>query len=110
MSIIDLELKGIQLRERYPNRIPIVINEMKDTDFKLRKIKKNKFLVPKEMTMGEFIAHVRKYADIKSTECIYFLVNKLLVPTSQTLGSLDHETSFPDKMLHMVLCKENAFG
>ena len=44
--------------ERYPDRIPIIVE--KDKKSKIKDIDKNKFLVPNDMTLGQFMYVIRK--------------------------------------------------
>ena len=44
--------------ERYPDRIPIIVEKNKKS--KIKDIDKNKFLVPNDMTLGQFMYVVRK--------------------------------------------------
>jgi hypothetical protein len=47
-----------KLRERYPQRVPVLVDRYRKT---CPKLLKNKFLVPVDMTMGAFIHRVRQF-------------------------------------------------
>jgi GABA(A) receptor-associated protein len=94
------------IRRKYPNRVPIII----ESGTKGFVIEPKKYLVPKESTIAQFIASVRKYAKLNSKEALFFMVNNVMVPTSDTLSEIDSRNTFEDDMLHMVVTKENTFG
>jgi len=94
------------IRQKYPNRVPIVI----ESGTKGLVIEPKKYLVPKESTLASFIASVRKYAKLNSKEALFFMVNNVMVPASETLSEIDSRNTFEDDMLHMVVTKEDTFG
>ena len=67
----DRIIESSKILEKYPDRIPIIIE--KDKKSKLKNIDKNKYLVPKNMTLGQFIYVIRKRIDLDSSEALFFL-------------------------------------
>ena len=55
--------------KRYPNKIPIYCFASKNST--LKKLKKNKYLVPDYMTLGQFMVYIRKQINLKETENIF---------------------------------------
>lgn len=97
------------INAKYPNHIPVIVKTQKD-DVRLQK---SKFLVDKNITVGQFLYTVRKRLDSKlsSNEALYLFCENMLPPTSELLSVVynnhkDTETG----MLIFVLCKENTFG
>ena len=62
--------------EKYPNRIPIIIE--KDKKSKIKDIDKNKFLVPNDMTLGQFMYVIRKRIKLDSSQALFFFINNIL--------------------------------
>ena len=93
------------IARRYPDRVPIIINE--NSDFQ---IDKRKYLVPNSMTMGNFISYLRKRIDIRDSEAMFVILNNILPPVSATLDILQAEHADGDGFLNIRLQKENTFG
>jgi GABA(A) receptor-associated protein len=96
------------IKEKYPNYIPIIVRT-KDNKIIL---KKQKFLVGGDITIGQFMSILRKKLDnLKPSESIFLFVNNIIPPASTFLMNIystnkDHDTD----MLFITVCKENTFG
>ena len=67
-----------RIMERYPDRIPIIVEKSKNSDIK--EIDKKKYLVPRDLTVGQFIFVIRKRIDLSSEQAIYIFINNKLIP------------------------------
>lgn len=94
--------------ERYPDRIPIIVE--KDKKCKIKDIDKNKFLVPNDMTLGQFMYVIRKRIKLDSTEALFFFVNNVLCNNTQTLSEIYKTYKDKDGFLYIVYTSENTFG
>ena len=65
-----------KILEKYPNRVPIIVE--KELKSKIKDIDKNKFLVPEDMSFGQFMFIIRKRIKLDSTEALFIFVNKSL--------------------------------
>ena len=86
--------------ERYPDRIPIIVE--KDKKCKIKDIDKNKFLVPNDMTLGQFMYVIRKRIKLDSTEALFFFVNNVLCNNTQTLGEIYKKYKDKDGFLYIL--------
>ena len=74
-----------RINEKYPDKIPLIL-ERSDASH-LPKIEKTKYLMQKDVTIGQFMYIIRKQIKINETESIFFLVNNSIVPgTGETIG------------------------
>ena len=100
-----------KILKKYKNKIPIIVEKNKNAD--INDIDKHKFLVPLDMTVGQFIYVLRKRIKLTEKEALFIFIDKTLPMTSSTLGSLysDYKkrTDF-DGFLYMSYCNENTFG
>ena len=74
---------------------------------------KDRYLVPRDMTLGAFVAHLRKrMTKLKAYEAIFIFVgkNNVLPPVNSTMDALYREHADNDQMLYIVFAKENTFG
>ena len=95
------------LKIKYPNKIPIIVNRAKGC--MLDKLSKNKFLVFNSMKLGEFQLIIRKYLKLSSNESIILFVNQCLIPNTELLSKI-HEKHSPNNFLIIEYSSENTFG
>lgn len=56
---------------------------------------KKKYLVPSDLTVGQFYFLIRKRIYLRPEDALFFFVNNVIPPTSATMGSLYQvKTSF----------------
>jgi GABA(A) receptor-associated protein len=90
-----------KLREKYPDRIPVVVNTTGDLV-----INRSKYLVPDDLTLGEFIIVLRKRINIKACEAIYMFINGKIYPSNMQLKTICGESNF----IRVSVAKESTFG
>lgn len=94
--------------EKYPDRIPIIVE--KQSKSKIPDIDKNKYLVPKEMTMGQFIYVIRKRIKLNPTEALFIFTNNILCNNTLLLSEMYNTYKDKDGFLYIVYTSENTFG
>ena len=94
----------------YPDRIPVVIEKVKNTKTPQPEIKKSRFLFPEDLTMTNIYYVVKQYIDKTPQDSIYLFVNNTLMNTSATLASIYEEHKEPDGFLYIYYTVENTFG
>lgn len=93
--------EATKLREKYPDRIPVVVNTTDDLV-----INRSKYLVPQDLTLGEFIIVLRKRINIKASEAIYMFINGKIYPSNMQLKTICGENNF----ISVSVAKESTFG
>lgn len=88
-------------KDKYPTRIPIVITT---------KDEQAKFLVNREITMGNLISTFRSQLKLNSNKALFFLSKNVLIPNSYTIGSVYDDMVDGDGFLYIVAREENVFG
>merc|ERR1712190_201095 len=76
--------EGEKIRRKYPDRVPVIVE--KSPKARIGDLDKKKYLVPSDLTVGQF----------------YFLVNNVIPPTSATMGSLYQEHHEEDFFLYIA--------
>ena len=94
--------------EKYPDRIPIIVEKKQKA--KISDIDKNKYLVPKDMTMGQFIYVIRKRIKLNPTEALFVFTNNILCNNSLLLSEIYNTYKDKDGFLYIVYTSENTFG
>ena len=98
-----------KIKTKYPNRFPVIVN--KSSKSTLEDIERSKFLVPGDLTIGQFICIVRKRIKLNETESVFLFINNNTVPaTSSTIASIYEEYKDEDGFLYITYCNENEFG
>lgn len=104
-----IELKR-RICENYPNRVPIIVSIPSCEKIHL---KKDKFLVSKDLSIASFLTELHKHSDIDSSKAIFIFCgkNNVLVPTNYTLGQVyEKYVDTEDGFLYITLTLENTFG
>ena len=93
---------------KYPDRIPIIC-ERANTD--APRLDRSKYLVPADISMGEFMYVIRKRMKILPEVSIYLFVgNDSLAPVSHTMGMIYNKHKDEDKFLYVRYSGEATFG
>ena len=96
------------IKEKYSDRIPVIIEKYYRS--KLLDIDKNKYLVPKDLTIGQFTYIIRKRIKLNSYEALYVLFNNTLLNTNALISSVYDEYKDEDGFLYIIYTSENTFG
>ncbi|KAL4592472.1 hypothetical protein LXL04_005468 [Taraxacum kok-saghyz] len=78
----DLEKRkaeAARIREKYPDRIPVIVEKGERSD--VPNIDKKKYLVPADLTVGQFVYVIRKRIKLSAEKAIFIFVDNALPPT-----------------------------
>ncbi|MBI51624.1 MAG: hypothetical protein CL779_00195 [Chloroflexi bacterium] len=100
--------ESTKIRQVYPNRVPIIV-EKYDT-CELPDIDKCKYLVPKDMTFGQFMYIIRKRIHLDSKQALFVTINNCLISSSENVDNIYNEHRDEDGFLYVVYTSENTFG
>ncbi|KAA8522236.1 hypothetical protein F0562_012909 [Nyssa sinensis] len=78
----DLEKRraeAARIREKYPDRIPVIVEKAERSD--IPNIDKKKYLVPADLTVGQFVYVIRKRIKLSAEKAIFIFVDNVLPPT-----------------------------
>ena len=73
-----------KILKKYPDRVPVIVEKHHDSD--INDIDKSKYLVPKDMTMGQFLFVVRKRIKLGPEQALFITVNSTLVSSVKTIA------------------------
>jgi GABA(A) receptor-associated protein len=102
----EKEYKRIKLK--YPDKIPIIINQPSNN--KLPKLQKIKYLVPDDLTMGQFLLIIRKRMKLNSDKAIFLFINNTIPPNSELISIIQHDCCDKDGFLYINVIGESTFG
>ena len=97
-----------RVSKKHPDRIPLIIEPSEKCTF--APIDKNKYLVPKSVSVGQFMYVIRSRLTLEPEKAIFLFVNNTLPPTSASMDAIYEEHCDPDGFLYMTYSGENVFG
>ena len=100
--------ESTRILAKYPDRIPVIVENHSNSN--IPNIDKCKFLVPTDLTVGQFVYVVRKRIKLEPEKAIFLFINDTLPPTSQFMSSIYEESKKEDGFLWVTYSGENTFG
>ncbi|XP_014379948.1 microtubule-associated proteins 1A/1B light chain 3C-like, partial [Alligator sinensis] len=99
------------VRAKFPNKLPVIL-ERYPREKALPVLDRTKFLVPQELTMGQFVAIIRNRMALSAAQSFYFLVegNRSLISASLTMAEVYARSRDPDGFLYMTYASQEVFG
>jgi len=104
----DRYKESTRVREKYPDRIPIIVERAKNS--RLPEIDKSKYLTPGDISMGQFTHVVRKRLNISQEKAIFLFTGNILAPTGALMSQIYDEYKDDDHFLYFTYTGENVFG
>ena len=96
--------------EKYPNRIPCIVERAASSRHNIALIDKKKYLVPDEMTYGQFMFIVRKRLKLEAEQAIFLYANNILPPTTSTMSQVYEEHKDESGFLMITYAAESSYG
>jgi len=98
-----------KFREKYPDRIPIIVKRGKSKN--INDIEKKKYMAPADSPFGQFVHVLRKKIKLTPEQALFCFVNENIIPSnSQTCAQIYEQNKNEDGFLYVVYESENVFG
>jgi GABA(A) receptor-associated protein len=105
--------KSNKMTSLYPERIPVIV-EMSSSSASyntyIASSHKVKYLVPYDITMGQFIKILRDKVKIDQATALFFFIDNKLFPISTSVGDIYKDHKDEDGFLYIEFCEESTFG
>ena len=99
-----------RILSKYPDRIPIIVEKSAQKS-DLPDIDKIKYLVPHDLSIGQFMFVIRKRMKLDSTAALFCFVGNGVQPSgSQLLSTVYDYYKSEDNFLYIKYTAENTFG
>ena len=98
--------EGEKIRRKYPDRVPVIVE--KSPKARIGDLDKKKYLVPSDLTVGQFYFLIRKRISLRPEDALFFFVNNVIPPTSATMGSLYQVTKMFVKKLSKIFVRNSV--
>uniref|UniRef100_A0A7N2LEJ3 Autophagy-related protein n=1 Tax=Quercus lobata TaxID=97700 RepID=A0A7N2LEJ3_QUELO len=116
--------EAARIREKYPDRIPldkiktdaapklksrkVIVEKAERSD--IPNIDKKKYLVPADLTVGQFVYVIRKRIKLSAEKAIFIFVDNVLPPTGAIMSTIYDDKRDGDGFLYVTYSGENTFG
>ena len=101
--------ESARIMKNYPSRVPVIC-ERGSSEAIVPAIDKKKYLVPVDLTMGQFMFVIRKRMTLAPEVGLYIFINKKMPPMSAFIGTIYKEDADSDGFLYVRYSGENTFG
>ncbi len=98
-----------RIRIKYPDRIPVICEKAQGKST-TPDIDKNKYLVPCDLTIGQFLYVIRKRIKLPPESALFLFVNGSIPSASMLMSSIYENEKDPDGFLYITYAQENTFG
>jgi GABA(A) receptor-associated protein len=101
--------ESTRILEKYPDRLPIVCQRSND---KMVPLLKKKYLIPRDLTIGQFVYVIRQRIKLDSQSAIFVFIGKKrkVPPTGILISELYKEYADEDGFIYIYYSGENTFG
>tara|TARA_B110001450_G_scaffold256745_1_gene288461 strand:+ start:79 stop:453 length:375 start_codon:yes stop_codon:yes gene_type:complete len=100
--------QALEIIKKYPERCPIIV--FNDINSNLTEFKVHKFLVPKDLTVSQFIHTIRNRNNIDPKFALFAFINDTIPSSSQRIGCIYKKYKDEDYYLYIKFTSENTFG
>ena len=101
--------ENTKIRTKHPDHCPIICErDVNCSNVPL--IDKTKYLVPRDLTMGQFAYIIRQRLKLKSEIAIFLFIGNVIPPTSALIKRIYEDYKEQDGFLYVKYSGENTFG
>ena len=108
-SLAERRRESNRIFEKFPGRIPIIVERASKTT-SVPLLDKNKFLVPGDLTLGQFSFVIRKRMTLSPDQSLFLFVANILPTTGDLMRELYGRYREEDGFLYIKYCGESTFG
>lgn len=110
-SLTERKNESSRIRMKYPDRVPVLTEPLNKH---VPLLDKNKYLVPHDLSVGQFLYVIRRRLTLQPEEAIFLYFkdedNVALLPQNNLFGAVYKEKKSEDGFLYIVYGNENTFG
>ena len=103
------KLEAGRMLNKYNDRVPVIV-EKHSKSRGAPDINKNKYLVPHDITFGQFIYIIRKRIKLDEEQALYTFINNRMPVTSDLMITIYQNNVSEDGLLYVNYAIENTFG
>lgn len=104
----ERQTESLRVLEKYPDRVPIICEKISTS--RMENIDKEKYLVPNDLTAGQFIYVIRKRLRLPAEKAIFLYINGTIPIISKNMAELYDREKDRDGFMYINYSDENVFG
>jgi GABA(A) receptor-associated protein len=106
-----LRLKeSASIRNKYPDKIPVIVERARGCNDDIPNITKSKYLVPSSLIFGQFIYIIRRQIQLQPDKALFVFVGSTLVTPTMMMNEVYSQYMSPDGFVYMTYTGESTFG
>jgi len=98
-----------KILSKYPDRIPVIVDVFVDSANNV-KLDKNKYLVPTDLTVGQFMYVIRKRCKLAPEKALFLFVDNKLPMANNLMSQLYKSNANEDGFIYITVHEESTFG
>ena len=108
-TLRERTIESINILNKYPGRIPIICERQ---GINIPPIDRSKYLVPGDLTMGQFLYVIRKRLSLDPSLGLFLFIGNegLLINSAKLILECYNEYKDEDGFLYLKYSGENTFG
>ena len=105
-------IESERIKSKFPDRIPIIVERYKKSKENVPFLDKHKYLVPFDMTFGQFVYVIMKrlYGKCNSEQSIFLFINGMIPCLTDNMQTLHNQHKDKDGFLYCTYTVQNTFG
>ena len=107
-TLAQRRMESSRVLTKYPDRIPIICE--RSTKSKLGTLDKKKYLVPVDLTTGQFVFIIRRRLQLPAEKAIFLFTGPVIPPSNARVQELYQQYKDKDGFLYIQYSEENVFG
>ena len=97
-----------RIRSKYPDRVPVICEKAERSD--VPDIDKKKYLVPADLTVGQFHYVIRKRIKLAPEKALFLFCANTIPPNPALMSTVYEEHKDEDGFLYVQYSGESTFG
>eukprot|EP00548_Thalassiothrix_antarctica_P006182 CAMPEP_0194137996 /NCGR_PEP_ID=MMETSP0152-20130528/7838_1 /TAXON_ID=1049557 /ORGANISM="Thalassiothrix antarctica, Strain L6-D1" /LENGTH=128 /DNA_ID=CAMNT_0038835253 /DNA_START=23 /DNA_END=409 /DNA_ORIENTATION=- len=97
-----------RIRAKYPDRVPVICEKADRSD--IPDIDKKKYLVPADLTVGQFHYVIRKRIKLAPEKALFLFCSNSIPPNAALMSTVYEEQKDDDGFLYIQYSGESTFG
>lgn len=104
----ERQKEAAQIKERYPDRIPVIAEPRANSD--IAAMDKKKFLVPRDLTVGQFTQVIRKRIQLPPEKALFVYIDKQILYNTAAMTEVNRQYQDRDGFLYVTFSSEKTYG
>lgn len=103
--------ESARIRERFPDRLPVIVERATNRGAAaVPELDKSKFLVPVDLTVGQFVYVLRRRLSLPADQALFLFVHSTLPPSTALMRDVYAAHRDADGFLYVSYSGESSFG